>query len=463
MALPKFITVFNALHESEKVVFDKFILRHHDTKSEVYHIFCHIKKVSNGLLPQTDLKEIKGKKFVQHSDKNFANYLSLLYQLLEQWMVEDAIHHDENMKSYLLLKGFQKRGLYQLANKEYEDMTNRIHSTPNANYYHKLYEWLSHFEVYYSFNPHKYSEGSNAVHSLHQTFIDYTSYTAQILKTEIINWSTIYPYVGTADAAIMESFVSASSDTTHIQNFRTICELFKEFDKSKYDILVNQLLNVGFLHGSLEEIIITAYLIRLNIRSKKQGLNNDHSHYTKKLYDFAFKNGIFSEHGKVTPITFKNMILSVAENNSFEFSIDFVHRYIHYVHSVTPESTHAVCMATVYFKNEKYSEAIAHTGHTTYHDLAEKIHSLTINLLSWFMTRKSEPDIYQNVKNNYISFIKRNSDKSSEDIHVGFLNFILVINDLEREKSHIMISQYKNLQNRMWLTKYMSQQGIEIG
>lgn len=459
MALPKFIVGFNALSTHEKTALEKLILAYHDDKSEVFRIFLHIKKVAPNLKPDDDIASIKGAKFESHSDKNFANYLSVLYQSLEEWLMNDTLKHNNGIQKLLLMRGLQKRGLYQMADRHFDELaTLEPERNPN-DYYNLLYAWLAQFEVYYSYNPHKNNIGTEAVHILVDSYLKYSNYTAQLLKAEIINWAMLYPYKNEMDLELIDRIAQLLPTSKSI--FDDISDLLRQFNLAKYDKAVEELCSRKFKIKSLEEVIVAVYLLRINVLTKKQNIDYDYTYYSTKLYDFAFAQGIFEENGKVPPTIFKNMLKNVYSQSLSE-GLDFVDKYIRYVHTNSPESTKAVSKAQIYFTHGAYEMAIKSSIHTTYHDFNEKLTALSLHFVSFYMIRHLEPDVYQTTKLNYIRFIHRNFDRLSPEIGKGYKNFIKVISEIEKNKGSIDLSSYDIIQNRTWIVNYLKEHGWEI-
>lgn len=455
MALPKFIHALQALTPEEQGKFEKFVAIYHEPDSEVSSICKHVLKCLHTIQAETSLTEIKGKKFKRHSDKTFANYLSILFSLMEDWLVKQTLDSDPQLKNILLVRGFQNHGLYTLADKYYSKI-----ESPQEQYYHTLlYQWIAHFEVYFSHNPYKYKKGAQAARELATSFKKFTTYTADILKAELINWSLLYPYDPKVDIHFLDCIGGQSANKSFL---RSISSLIEKFEWEPYTDLVHNFLINPPLKGSFEEVLLTFYLIRLNTIAKKRSQEIFQSDISHALYDFAFERGVFNQRGSLSPHTFRNLVNNISEINSLPYSLEFIEKYNRYMHSHCPENSKSVCIAMAFLKHNLYDAVIEHTNHKIFHDSAEKIQCYTMHLVAWFVKRKSEPDVYQNVLFSYMGYLKRNPDLLSNEITGSYMQFISVLKDIDKGINPIQISKYTNLMNRNWLTKYLKSNGIGI-
>jgi hypothetical protein len=458
MALPKFIVALKSLSEDEKKNFEKYVTLYHLPESEVSGICKFLTKTLPNIKSETTLQEIRGKKYQKHTDKGFANYLSVLYNLLEDWIVKQSLDSDPQLKDVLLIRGFQNHGLYVLADRYYT----KTSTLSDNHYYNLLYKWMAHFEVYFSHNPHKYKTGALAAHEMADSFKNFTIYTAEILKAELINWSLLFPFDPQADLLFLEKFAGQNPENSKDFFLPQISGLLRHFDLNTYLDLVYSFLQDPPENGSFEEIIYTFYLLRLYTMAKKRSQESMIPETINSIYDFAFTRGVFNQKGKLMPHNFRNLVNNVAEINSLPFSLEFIEKYSPFVHSDCPKDSKDVCIAMAFLKHDHYDDVIQHTNHKTFHDAAEKIQCYSMHLAAWFVKRKSEPDVYQNVLNSFLGYFKRNPDNQSQEIVNSYLNFASVLKDIDKGINPVNMSKHTNLMNRNWLTKYIKNHKIDM-
>lgn len=456
MALPKFITALKALSDDERKKFEKYVSHFHQTKTETFEILSYVTKRAGDIESEATMSDIKGKKFKNHSNKAFANYLSVLYTLLEEWLIKITLDSDPQLKDVLLVKAFQNYGLYQVADKYYS----KIASGENEYYYTQLYKWLAHFEIYFSHNPHKYAIGAGAASDLCNSFQLYTEYAADIIKAELINWNLLYQFDPVKEIQFLEKISTGNHGENKHKYLKTISGLLTSFDLQKYLNLVYNFVQNPPDKGSFEEVLLTFYLIRLNNIGQKRAQGLTYENTSKVLYDFAFSRGILNQRGSLLPHVFRNFVNNLAEVNSLQFSLDFVESYAQYMHSSFPEESKTLIIALVYLKHGDYDAVIHHTRHKNFHDVAEKKLCFSMNLAAWFTKRNTEPEVYLNTKNSFKGYFKRNPDKQSQEVVNSHLAFVSVLEEIEKGKAEINLSKYTNLMNRRWVTNYMRSNNI---
>jgi len=449
MASPKLIQVLETFKPEEWSSFKKHISRFYTKNADTYKIFVWIMNKHTQLEKNADIISQLNLHFKNLSAKVILNHLSLLYNLAEQWMVTQQLDHDKETYKLLIHRNMQKRGLYHLADQFSNKLREDFYETADYHFLFTKRELLH--QEYYSFNPKKYELGWSALEQLFETTIKFQSHVIQIYLVELINWGKITNTDFTNLEAKALAIISSYHDDLDNKFFYKLYQLMITDDLYIFQELTQRLLNEEWKEGSLEEVISTIYLIRKATEYYSKGLRIDSKLVIGTLYDFAMKRGVFLEHGKLAPITFRNIIINLCQNQSYSDINQFIETWYHQISAPLPESTRNVCHSLNNLKHNKFDAIFEYTRMKTYNDETEKAMSLSMHLIACFMQREADYDLYITTLNNFNSFLKRNKDAFTQRFYLGLFNFIEIMKSVDK-KIKVNFDDYKTIYYREWCT-----------
>jgi hypothetical protein len=314
-----------------------------------------------------------------------------------------------------------------------------------------------HFQ-YYSNNPIKYKKGASYLKDL----VDYYGLSVKeqflLYKAELHNWGKIQNYdystqiksIGKLSSLLLSS--KLSNALMHLNS------MFEDNNIVSFDALYNTLISNEFEDHSELQTIINIYLI-LNAKSiwQKGIAKEDLFSKLGNLYEFAMQKGVYLERGKLSVVTFRNIVQALSAFNDFHFVENFIHRWIDHVNSPHILTTKNLAFAINCFYHEKYEDILTYTRMIEYNEFEEKTLLINLEVIAYFMNRENEYELFNNAITNFENIMKRNKSKFSEKYYLGTINlcdFMKKMDKLDKNKT-IDLSQYEYLYYRQWCLKML--------
>jgi hypothetical protein len=450
MAAPKFVQLVTSFAKDEWLSFKKYVLSQYTENSDTYRIFKWLHDRKNELDEMGDVYILASKQFKGMTSKVFLNHLSLLYQLAEKWMVNEQLNHEETTFKLLLHRNLQIRGMYHLADQLSNQLQKELSKEKGLETLWAKREILH--QEYYSFNPIKYQKGAIALSQLMETTYEYIKHMLSVYQVELINWGKIQKHDYHNEEEISLQLMKLLQKLEN-QPFFEKMYLFIKMDKTEYlEGLKNDLTSGIWSKGSLEEVISTLYLIRKTTALYERGIQLPIVQIITELFDFAMKQGVYAEHGKLAPVTFRNIIGQLIRYQSFDYIQDFINEW--YVRVAPPhqESTKNISHAMNCFKHEKYNEIFYFTRQKVYSDENGKAIASLLHLIACFMDRESDYDLYAITLHNFSTYLTRHKNTFSSKFFKGVWNTVDIMKNLDQD-GKVDLSQYDTIFYREWCEK----------
>lgn len=456
MAAPKFVQLVTSFTKDEWLSFKKYVLSQYTENSDTYRIFKWLQERKNELNEMDDIYLLISKQFKGMTSKVFLNHLSLLYQLAEKWMVNEQLNHEETTFKLLLHRNLQIRGMYHLADQLSNQLQKELTHNKDLTALWTKKEILH--QEYYSFNPIKYQKGALALSQLMETTYEYIQHLLNVYQVELINWGKIqkHAYHKEEERSLqLMKLLQKSKD----QPFFEKMYLFIKLDKTEYlEDLKYSLINGIWPRGSLEEVASTIYLIRKTSELYERGSHLPIVEIITELFAFAMKQGVYAEHGKLTPVTFRNIVGQLIRYQSFDYIQDFINEW--YVRVAPPheESTKNISHAMNCIKHEKYNEIIYFTRQKVYSDENGKAIASLLHLIACFMDRENDYDLYSITLHNFSTYLTRHKNTFSSKFFKGVWNTVDIMKKLDHDVK-IDLSLYDTIFYREWCEKMVKKKG----
>ena len=449
----KLLAVLASLRQDEWNRLRKFILQYSKESSDVVKVFDYFYTYSHRI-NEIKITDVLVQKYFPHLTKKvFLNYLSTLYYYVEQWLVLNQVESEKHSFDLYLVKAFNQRGLYHLANQNHTKILKSIekddtYSLSNSKAKAMLYE-----EQYYSNNPIKYDEGAKILSDLLEAYFNKIMSHLILYESEMHNWGKIQNYSYKKETEIINQLKEIIPSSELSIALDDVVKMLTSDDVEIYLRMVERVLNEKFEKGNLQTIV-TIYTLRKSneLWSKKVKVPNQIK-LIEKLYDFAMTHGVYTDHGKISSPSYRNLIMALSFSQPFQKLKEFNEKWIHKVNSSHPESTKSLSEAIICFYHEKYEKIFVLTRNTEYDDVNEKAYAHSLHLIACFMNRKNEYDLYQNSLTNFESFLLRNKKSFSIKFYKGLRNVCQFMKQYDKTKNKVDLSQFDFLQFRIWMEK----------
>lgn len=456
MATPKFVQFVSSLKKDEWLSFKKIVLGHYSENSDTYRIFKWIHDRKNELDEMGDIIVVASNQFKGMTSKVFLNHLSLLYLLSERWMVYEQLNHEETTFKLILHRNLQVRGLYHLADQHAKQLQKELCDKQDME---TLWARRAIFhQEYYSFNPIKYKKGAAALSDLMHSTFDYIRHLLSVYQVELVNFGKIqkHNYIDEEEKVLQVMKLLQNSENQPF--FDKMYQLIK-LDKTEYlEDLKYSLISGIWPKGSLEEVASTIYLIRKTSELYERGSHLPFVEIITELFAFAMKQGVYTEHGKLAPVTFRNIVGQLSRYQSFDYINDFINEWHIRIAPPHAESTKNICHALNCFKHEKYSDIFNYTRLKQYSDDNAKAIASLLHLIACFMDRVNDYDLYSITLHNFSTYLNRHKNSFSSKFFKGVWNTVDIMKKLDHEKK-VDLCQYETILYREWCEKMVKKKG----
>ena len=217
MSESKLFDLLRTFDKEDWKEFENFLKGHTSAESELYTTYHFIASYKNNLNSnriKTDV--IIEKLFPQKPRKNFQNLLSRLHHEVQEYMSWHQVQSDAIIKNMQLLKAYQSRGLYLLADKLAEEIVKSIENSPlgladTQNLFNVFHE------LYFSENPIKNrKEGKDILSSSIKAFKSHYAEMCVLyafeVENRVLNGASEYSTLRGRDMGLISSEPSPLSD-----------------------------------------------------------------------------------------------------------------------------------------------------------------------------------------------------------------------------------------------------------
>jgi hypothetical protein len=455
----KLVSLLSTLNKEEWLSVKKHIHNYTRKESDIYQIFDFFYQNKSKLSTLEAPEIITQKKFPHLTSKVFLNHMSNLFQLIEPWVIQKEMANDKYTLDLYLIKAFNRRGLYNLANQ----VQNKLEKTLNENECwdiekSKAKAIMLHYQ-YFSNNPIKYEKGGPILQEIIQNYGMWVKEKFLAYKAEMHNWGRIQKYDFTCEINAIDQLVQHFKDSGLSNSLDLLNKIYEIDDVQSLIELYYALINGKYESRSEIETIINIYLIQRLLYFKQKGKDIDDTKIMlTNLYNHGLKNGVFFEHGKLSSISFRNILNTISAIQSYEITEAFINEWVDQVNTVDKDSMQKIAIAINCFYHDRYEEIPLLTRAVKCNDGLEKIIVLILNVVSAFMNRDKEYDLYQHSIENFELLLKRNKSKISEKYMLSVTNLIHFIKSMDKSEniSKIDLADYDFLLYRSWCEKILT-------
>lgn len=449
----KLISILSSFNKEELGRVRKFILQYSKETSDVMQVFDYYYKNFKSEEEVAEIETVVEKYFNHLTKKVFLNHLSTLLSYVEQWLVLTQIENEKHSFDLTLVKAYNKRGLYHMADLTQHKILKNIDKEDHYSIENTKAKATLLNEQYYSNNPIKYEEGAKILTDLMQAYFKKIYSHLLVYESELINWGKIQKHSYEEELNVLRKIKEVLPKTELSLVLEELVSMVISDDTDIFLNMVSKVLAEKFEKGNLQTIT-TIYTVRKanELWAKKVPLPELKT-IIQELYDFAMTHGVFTDHGMISPPSYRNLLMVLCLSQSYEQLMAFNDKWISKVNSKCPESTKAVCNAIICFYKERYKEIMDYTRYTEYDEINEKAFALHLHLIACFMNREQEYDLYVYTLSNFESFLLRAESKVSEKTFKSLRNSCSFMKQYDKTKNKVDLSQFDVLQFRLWMEK----------
>ncbi len=448
MTIPKLLSLLSVLEVKQIGTLKKYLLTKTSKSSDAFALFEYV--ISFRLKPDKidEPESILTNIFPTSSIKAIHNNMSLLYTWSEEWAALQQLNDELYSHDMLLLKWFNKNGLYELA----DSIANKIEKNMLENKQFDIDKSFTNFsllfEQHFSNNPIKYHLKEDVHRKMIESFNEYVRSQYLILQCELSNWGGIthsdYDTINKNIEKTIE-FLEPTSLTMIIDGVKDMVIA----DNLESLLTVKNTLNSNAIkEGSKLHYIATSYAINASSKLWNKGQHQEKA-LILDLVQYGISSGFYFRNGKIQSAQFHNLVMYISVNLSFEEVEKFIEENIAKVNNTDLASTKLLAMAQNCFYHHRYEEVESYTRRNNFSTFNQKNIAQGLHLIATYMNKDNEPLLYEKAMTATVSFLKRNKDKMSSHLMDSYYNLIKFIKDLTKGSS-IKIEDYRPLIYSSW-------------
>ena len=454
----KLISVLITLTPEEWSSFRKYLLMYTRKGSDNFDFFEFLNHKKERLTALPAAEEVRTKHFPKLSAKGFSNMMSRILNWLEDWMAIDEFKQVQYQEDLMLIKSYNRRGLFKLANAKAAKLEKSILNAEGLDIYeNKALAELFHIQLY-SENAIKYSDGGLMFEKLSDHFFKQVKEYSLLYLPELMNIQRIQKYdlsnaiqkINQVAKLLPESELGTYLEQLIKLNVNNDAQLLEDlFGQVKEGVFSKD----GFIHT-----LMVYYFIAFSLQFWLKGTLQSKA-LVGEIHDYAIGSGVLLQNKKITLRRFHNIVSTLAAINTYDWTIDFVDRYVDMVDTPNKESSRLLAYAQICMYNNKYDEISKYLSSVTFDDFDIKMRSHCLLAIALYKDEKIELETLQNKILNFKRFLTRHKSRVSEKYYDSNFNFFEVIARLSMKKFQdtvIDLSKYSNLSYRYWIKEELS-------
>ena len=450
MHTPKLFTILSQLEKEEWTSWSKMLKGQTQDGSDARQMVEIVHKNKNKLSEMGQAEDIQVRYFPERTAKYVSNLLSSLLSLTEDWIVLNQLEREAYQKELAMLRWYNERGLYQLANASAETIETGIVSKTGLSLVNPLVLWQLNYYQHFSHNNIKNETGPVLMEKMVHSFQEFVLNQSLVFLCELQNWGKIISQPFEAEVNILHQLLLADTRVQHRNFLYDLLSILKNHDVQTVCTLKERLFAGEIAKGETLHTIATIYVTRAFMKMNAAGFEVPKK-FLIEMIEYGLETGVYSNHGKLSTYSFHNLVMTMSATLEYDIVCDFIEKWVVKVNSRNIESTKALAMAHNCFYHQKFKEILRYTWRSDFEFYHQKIMALCLHCIACFLSRNEEPDLYQSSYNSFKNTLLRNKEKTSEHEYRIYSNLIDFLKRCDEEDlAAIDLKNYDVIIFRSW-------------
>lgn len=368
------------------------------------------------------------------STQSVHDHFSMVLRLLEGFLAQKGLEASEWEAQTLLVTTLQKLGLHHAFERKYAQFISTNQQAQNLDTFYRQYRM--HMGAYTRAQQVRDDTASDLLDETEKSLDRFYLVSKLKLGAERLNRSRIFKDSPTPTLDPMLelglSQVTLLAEDPLLAVYGTIYKLYaKPEETARYDVLIELL--AGVVNGFDKEAASETYAFALNyaIRTFNEG---DASFISRifELYKRLLELGLLTQDdGNFPHAMMKNVVTAGLRNKEFEWTRDFIEEYKEKIDPERRNDVYAYNMATYYFEQESYREALRGLSQTKFKDVFYELGARTLMVKIYY--EMEEDDSIGYLLKAFRAALKRNKAVSPSYFKL-FDNFLRFVDKLYKLK-----------------------------
>lgn len=442
----KLVQILSTLDKSEWIAYRKYLLMHTSEDSDNYRVFAYLQKRKDKLKELPELDEIRSKHFVGLSSKSILNILSRLYLWLEECLIHQSLLQDERESQLRLVKLYNRRGLYNLADQKSRKLTKSLELDESLSIDKLWIRTQMNYYQYFSDNPIK--NKVDVLGQLASNLLEAHSAQKMLVYSELLNMNRrIKTYTEVINQYDQEINLASQNATNN--SLLSLHGLIKDDSAEDFYNLKRLLLDGAFERNSDFEVLICMYLFSWAFDLFTATKINE-TRSTIQIANYGLDNHLLNAGGQLSEVRYMNLVITISKVNSIQDTRIFIEKWAKTIKSEDVQSmkilSYALCLA---IKN-KCNEIPMQPTLLYFKNVHLKVSSITIYIITCFHYRSEDYAILFDTISILKRTLTRYRKQLSKKYYQGYFNFMKVTKLLVENKP-FELKDYSPTTHKQWI------------
>jgi hypothetical protein len=449
----KLLDGLKLLDREEWISFRKYILMYCTRASDNYELLDYLYSIRGQFSEFSNLDQIKKAHFSKMSVKAFSNLMSKVFNWYEEWLVWHENNKDDVAQDVQLVKIYNRRGAYSLADKTYRRVEKKLFNEEQLDLEKHKNLYLLHRFHYYSDNPVKYKRKEEILDTLVRYFLFQFTEQALLYVVELHNWGKIQNHDYGKEIELLSLFGSLIDDTEVSKVIVLINKLVKELDVEAFLGLRKVVISQQIKKDSELYILASLYMITFSLRLWNNNKISE-PQYVFDAYDFGLESGVLLSTGKIPIVRFMNLVTTLGYIRTTAKTYEFIDKWIHLVDAEDLDGIQALGYAQLKLIEGKYDDLIPLLIGKKIESEWGRLRASSLELIGLYTDRSNNYNIMANRLNNFKRVIRSFGSKGDTFSYKLYINFVKVLELLVKRdfiKLSINLDNYAPIMHKKWL------------
>ncbi len=453
MASSKLILALGTLKNDEWSSFKSYVHAHYRPDSDNAICFMAIYSRKDKLYEPDCEEKIKQKHFPKLSSKAFSNMLSRIFGHFELWLAKYSFSKEKYTTQLNLVKAYNERGLFKLANKKAQQLEQRIKSEQYLDLDQNSTLTQLYHAQYFSSNPIKKEKDSVLFDYCLRHFSYATKESSLVYLTELYNRFSIKNKKDDTAEEQLNKVIQSLPSTSFSRILEDGHTLIREGDIDSYRSVEATLKNEVLSPASNQYLILAIYLRRVTRLLVEKDLIPKESMLS--IFEFMFRAMDKNRNEKFEAMQLYTSLEILAVFLRKEEVENLVAEWIDKVHTEDRAGVLAYCKVLIAFRNDNYEIIPDLLNGLTFVSPIYSIQNKILMIIAHY--ELGNEALAYNLIDNFRRLLKRTKENIAASHYPRIQNLMEIIVLLLKSKYdktiEIDISKYSGIYFKSWVLK----------
>ncbi|MBK7219777.1 MAG: hypothetical protein IPH94_00110 [Saprospiraceae bacterium] len=448
MALPKFLTFYKSLDSKQVFQFKKFALTHVGQEADAYRVLDYFSESDDWKKKYPGNEEMVERCLPGVNQKTFLNYLSMLYDIAQEWMALDQLRKEPYEQDLLVQRWLNRKGLHQQAEQVRTKVLRNLDNEQGVDYKLEKYRSEVHFEYLFCNNPDMNDYREEDYRAMLQSFDAYFCGKSAMMMSEVFTFGKYFHVDMTKDLDHMTSKMNKKEKHKMVVHSLQAFKMISKPETRNWVKLCDIILNDEIRVGSLMHSVFTRYALKTGIHLWSSGKHKDIDRIAE-IAKYALRTGVYLDEGKMSPTSFHNLVVTMCQVYTEKEMEKFAKDWSAQVDVRYRRAAASIANAQISFYFGHYN-VIA--DHTTVMEMSSNQRYIAqgLDLIAAFENRVINPDKYQRQSQKFGHYLMYNKDVLSSDALLKYKNLLKLLRDVDQNKEELFIEHYSPIYYRKY-------------